>query len=81
MAENDDYKTLKNELKDIKYQLGIIIDKLNALEDLKLSSHKLDSHIEFIEQTYDTLVQPLNYIKNTVNKITGYENGDLLTLK
>ena len=81
MAENNNYKILENELKDIKYQLSIIIDKLNTLEDLKISSKKLDLHIDFIEHTYDTLVQPLNYLKNTVDQLTGYENKDLLTLK
>jgi hypothetical protein len=82
MTEHTDYISLKNELADIKELLNAILCKLNDLEDIKKSSTKLDNHIDFIENTYDTLVLPLNFLKNTVSRITGSGNtkNDLICL-
>ena len=76
---------MENDIKIIKKDLDEIKDKLNII-NLKLDesnrySKKLDSHIDFVESTYDSLVHPLNYIKNTVNRITGNENKNLLSIK
>jgi hypothetical protein len=76
---------IKKDLQEIKSKLNIITDilknRLDCIDTLVKCSNKLDTHIDFVENTYDTLVQPLNYIKNTVNRISGYESSDLKNLK
>ena len=37
----------------------------------------MGSHIDFIEDTYNTLQMPLNYLKKTVEKLTGSSTKDL----
>ena len=55
------------------------IDKNNhiKLDQIKKESHKMGSHIDFIEDTYATLQMPLNYIKKSVEILTGTTTKDL----
>ena len=34
----------------------------------------MNNHIDFIEETYTTLQTPLNYVKNKVEYLMGYNN-------
>ena len=34
----------------------------------------MDDHINFVENTYDNLKTPLNYVKNTIEKIIGCDD-------
>ena len=38
----------------------------------------MDSHINFVEKTYDTLKYPLNYITEKVSNITGKKQTNIL---
>jgi predicted nuclease with TOPRIM domain len=54
--------------------------KINHLEESKLNNvqeslHRMNSHIDFINETYDTLQSPLNYFKQKVEYLMGYEYG------
>ncbi len=53
--------------------------KINELEKNKLNHvqeacDKMNNHIDFIEETYTTLQTPLNYVKNKVEYLMGYNN-------
>ena len=62
-----------------------IENRLTAIEEILLkNSKKMESHINFIETTYNTVRAPLNYIKNRVELIIGGRGGaqnDLLPIK
>lgn len=81
-----------NNLEDIKDKLvnleKLIIDKFDILEkkidllnnenkEIKKECTKMGSHIDFIEDTYNTLQMPLNYIKKSVERLTGSSTKDL----
>jgi len=54
------------------------IDLLNKeKESIKKECSKMGSHIDFIEDTYNTLQMPLNYIKKSVERLTGSSTKDL----
>ena len=86
MSNLDD---IKNKLLDLE---KLIVEKFDNLEkkidainldnnikmdEIKKESHKMGSHIDFIEDTYNTLQMPLNYLKKTVEKLTGSSTKDL----
>ena len=50
-----------------------IMEILSRIESrlTKLES-KFDTHVDFIEETYSTLRNPLNYVKNKVSLLMGY---------
>ena len=52
-----------------------IINKEN--ENIKKECHKMGSHIDFIEDTYNTLQMPLNYVKKSIERLTGSTTKDL----
>jgi len=62
-------------IKTIQNKLDILDDKielvLSLLKQQTASCNKMDSHITFIENTYDTLRTPLNFITSNVNKMMG----------
>ena len=52
------------------------IDSLNEnnnkkMDDIKVECTKMGSHIDFIEETYNTLQTPLNYVKKSVERLIG----------
>jgi archaellum component FlaC len=81
---NNEITNIHHEIKDIKEQLHkitILLEKLDKVDEIINSSKKLDRHIDFVENTYESLLQPLNYMKNTINRISGNENKELISLK
>jgi chromosome segregation ATPase len=78
-------ENIKNKLDDLE---RLIIERFNTLEkkidllnndneSIKKECHKMGSHIDFIEDTYNTLQMPLNYIKKSVERLTGSSSKDL----
>ena len=76
---------IKNKIIDLE---KLIIDKFDSLErkidllnnenkEIKKECTKMGSHIDFIEDTYNTLQMPLNYIKKSVERLTGSSSKDL----
>jgi predicted nucleic acid-binding Zn-ribbon protein len=54
------------------------IDSLNKNNDeIKKECTKMGSHIDFIEDTYTTLQMPLNYLKKSVERLTGSSTKEL----
>jgi hypothetical protein len=66
-SNNELISKIETDVAQIKLQLIKITGMLTVLTK---SSDKLNNHIIFVEETYDTLKKPLNYMKDTVNRIT-----------
>ncbi len=70
--ENDiDFKLIINILNNINNKLDKIEERLIKIEG---SQNKMDTHIDFIEDIYDNVKHPLNYITNKVNNYLQYTN-------
>lgn len=72
-----------NKLNDKIDKLEKKVDKiLELLHNINYSSSKMNEHIDFIENTYDTIRMPLNYVKKKIEYISGSSNtNDLPVLK
>ena len=71
MENNDkdnDLSIIKNELKDIKDTLSVLI---KTIETLTTTCSRMDDHINFVENTYSTLKAPLDYMKMKVDGLIG----------
>lgn len=57
-------------LKETVNKLILVIEELsNDVKNMKKSTSRMDSHIDFVEETYDTLKKPINYIAGKINGI------------
>ena len=66
-------------------ELNKKIDLLNEnnnkkIDEIKVECIKMGSHIDFIEDTYNTLQTPLNYVKRSVERLIGSSSKDLKKL-
>lgn len=73
-----DIVELKQDIAQLRLEL---IESFKTLTEM-LTEHKqvnqrLSSHIDFVEQTYDTLKAPINFVKCQVERITGSKNEQL----
>jgi hypothetical protein len=41
------------------------------IDEIKVECTKMGSHIDFIEETYNTLQTPLNFVKRSVERLIG----------
>jgi chromosome segregation ATPase len=69
---NNKMDNLKSEIEKINQRLETIENKLNIIND---STNHMDNHIQFVENVYDKIKQPLIY---TANKISSYMASNLL---
>ena len=51
---------------DLNIKLDFII---NELKDIKDMCKKMSEHIDFVDDTYQTLKKPIDFIKNQVNSL------------
>jgi len=74
----------------MEYKLDLILNKLDSINSrldnieleikkIKESSGKMDNHIDFIEETYETLKYPIEYVKKSFDKYVS--NKDLSTIE
>ena len=68
---SDEIKIIREDIKEIKIQLNSIA---KSIEILSNKCNRMDTHISFVEKTYDTFKQPLNFVKNKVERIMTYSN-------
>jgi hypothetical protein len=66
---------IKERLDNIERIQLLILEKLN---DITKSTENMDTHINFIEKTYDTVKAPLSYIKTNVERLMGISNTPTL---
>ena len=62
---------IKERLDNIERIQLLILEKIN---NISKSTENMDTHIDFIEKTYDTVKMPLNYIKTNVERLMGIQN-------
>lgn len=63
-----DIEIIKRELQEVKdsvAKLTIAVDKLTNI------CSRMNTHIDFVEDTYDNLKNPLNYVKSKIENIIG----------
>lgn len=62
-------------LENINKRLDIIEEKINKLsnkqDEIQSSTSKMDHHIQFVENVYDKVKQPLLYATNKINILIG----------
>jgi hypothetical protein len=50
------------------------------MNEIKVECQKMGSHINFVEDTYNILQTPLNYVKRSVERLMGSSSGELKNL-
>ena len=73
---------IKNKLDSLEYKLIDLEVKLNKItelleNDVKPNCNKMSSHIDFVDNVYETVKSPLNFMCNKVNVLSGSENNSL----
>jgi chromosome segregation ATPase len=82
-----DLKEIKTKVTDIEKLQKIILEKIDNLDkkinlinenntEIKKECNKIGSHIDFIEDTYSILQIPINYVKKTIECLTGNTTKD-----
>ena len=61
---NNKIDNLTSEFEKIDLRLKIIENKLNIIND---STNHMDNHIQFVENVYDKIKQPLAYAANKIS--------------
>lgn len=69
---------IEKSIKSIDEKLLIIINLLEINSD---DCKKMSSHIDFVEETYSTLRNPLEYVKNKFNFLSGNSSSSLPELE
>ena len=60
------------------YEEPLVVEDLKAaIIKLNKTCEKMDSHINFVEDTYTTLRAPLDYFATKVNSLTGNSGKEL----
>ena len=72
---------IKSKLDSLEYKLIDLEVKLNKIiilieNDVSPNCNKMSSHIDFVDNVYDTVKSPLNFMCNKVNLLSGKEISD-----
>ena len=68
---------LNNNIEEINNKIDNLSEKLN--DDLIPECQKMGSHIDFVENVYDTVKHPLGYLSNKIKKLGGTNKKYTLT--
>ena len=92
MSNLEEIKILISNLEKLMLQKFEEIDKkLDAIteqnrlgdtkmNEIKIECQKMGSHIDFVEDTYNVLQTPLNFVKRSVERLIGSSSGELKNL-
>lgn len=74
---------IKNKLDSLEYKLIDLEVKLNKIlelleNDVAPNCNKMSTHIDFIDKVYDTVKNPLGFLCNKVNLLSGNQNNSLI---
>ncbi len=78
MDEYERYSDLCNSIKILDKKVDAILLKLDAINK---DTTRMDSHINFINKTYDKLNSPLMWMCDKVNTIRGIKSNDSLAIR
>tara|TARA_B100000424_G_C22836954_1_gene446837 strand:- start:28 stop:327 length:300 start_codon:yes stop_codon:yes gene_type:complete len=62
---SEEFKELKEEILEINKKLDLILQFLE--KDVKVNCDKMGEHIDFVENVYDNVKNPLGYLCNKIN--------------
>jgi hypothetical protein len=83
MEDEINNDTVLLEINKLREDVSDLNEKIKILESLlikiSVSAEKMDSHIDFITNTYDTFKTPLYYVKNTVDRLVGFNKNNTIT--
>ena len=73
---------IKSKLNSLEYKLIDLEVKLNKIielieNDVSPNCNKMSSHIDFVDNVYDTVKSPLNFMCNKINVLSGNESNSL----
>ena len=73
---------IKSKLDSLEYKLIDLEVKLNKIlelleNDVAPNCNKMSTHIDFIDKVYDNVKNPLGFICNKVNGLSGENNYNL----
>mgnify|MGYP000073549358 FL=1 len=77
MTEENSIKNINERVIRIEKKLDLILKLLE--NDIKPNCTKMGSHIDFVEDVYDNVKNPLGFICNKVNYLSG--NDDVYSLE
>jgi hypothetical protein len=77
-------KLIINKFDEIDKKIDALIQQNNnnnnKMNEIKIECQKMGSHIDFVEDTYNVLQTPLNYVKRSVERLMGSSSGELKNL-
>ena len=69
---------------EIDKKLDVLLEKNRTdnlkMDEIKIECQKMGSHINFVEDTYNVLQTPLNFVKRSVERLMGSSSGELKNL-
>lgn len=72
MENSELLREIYQKLVSIETKLDILTERMTECED---SCKNMDNHINFVENVYDTVRHPLNYITKSFNSIYSSSNS------
>lgn len=71
----DNFQLIINKLNAIESKMNVLENKIDEIKQqvskCETSCKTMDDHINFVEDVYQTLRTPLDYVRFSVNKIVG----------
>ena len=75
--DRDRYEDVKKDILNLKQEIknltNIVETLVQVCSRMDESSAKMGNHIDFVENTYETVRSPLTFITNRINQIRGIE--------
>jgi len=73
---------IKSKLSSLEEKINDLDDKLSDIlilleRDVKPNCNKMSSHIDFVDNVYDTVKNPLGFFCSKVGKLSGDESHSL----
>ena len=66
---------LENRLDNIENKLNKLLDKFQILDELQPQCKKMTEHIDFVEDVYDKVKQPMYFIFDKISQLKNITNG------
>jgi archaellum component FlaC len=70
-------KNMRKDIDQLKQRIEVLT---KVIQELTNTCSKMDTHINFVEGTYETLRSPLDFLTRQVNKFNGIEHTQDLPL-